>query len=72
MNMHILIADDHPIFRSGLKFLLESSFPGAAVTDFDNGAQVLDYLESHHPRARHLCGNLAAFPDGARRDPVDV
>jgi DNA-binding NarL/FixJ family response regulator len=54
MNMHILIADDHPIFRSGLKFLLESSFPGAAVTDFDNGAQVLDYLESHHPDAVFL------------------
>jgi DNA-binding NarL/FixJ family response regulator len=54
MSMHILIADDHPIFRSGLKFLLESSFPGITVTDFDNGAQVLDHLESHHPDAVFL------------------
>lgn len=49
MSLHVVIADDHPIFRSGLKFLLESSFPGLEVADFDNGSLVLDYLESHHP-----------------------
>jgi DNA-binding NarL/FixJ family response regulator len=49
MNMQVVIADDHPIFRSGLKFLLESSFPGVSITDFDNGQEVLDHLESAHP-----------------------
>ncbi|OGS79023.1 MAG: hypothetical protein A3D31_03375 [Candidatus Fluviicola riflensis] len=47
--MEIVIADDHPIFRSGLKFLLESSFEKVHVTDFDNGASVLLHLESHKP-----------------------
>lgn len=49
MSMKIVIADDHPIFRSGLKFLLESSFEKVHVTDFDNGASVLLHLESNHP-----------------------
>ncbi|MDH4471153.1 MAG: response regulator transcription factor [Fluviicola sp.] len=47
--MKIVIADDHPIFRSGLKFLLESSFEKVHVTDFDNGASVLLHLESNTP-----------------------
>jgi DNA-binding NarL/FixJ family response regulator len=47
--MKIVIADDHPIFRSGLKFLLESSFPKITVTDFDNGEGVLDYLKTDIP-----------------------
>jgi len=49
MKLNIVIADDHPIFRSGLKFLLESSFPDITVVDFENGSLVLDYLESHSP-----------------------
>jgi DNA-binding NarL/FixJ family response regulator len=49
MSMKIVIADDHPIFRSGLKFLLESSFEKVHVTDFDNGASVLLHLENNQP-----------------------
>jgi len=49
MKLNIVIADDHPIFRSGLKFLLESSFPDIAVVDFENGALVLDHLAGHSP-----------------------
>lgn len=44
--MKVVIADDHPIFRSGLKFLLESSFPSVEVKDFSNGNEVLDYLRT--------------------------
>ena len=29
--MTFLIADDHPIFRSGLKSLLENAFPNAQI-----------------------------------------
>lgn len=47
--MKIVIADDHPIFRSGLLFLLQSSFPEVEVIDFDNGQKVLDYLNSEVP-----------------------
>lgn len=54
MISRIVIADDHPIFRSGLKFLLESSFPGVEVTDFENGSLVLEFLEHHQPDAVFL------------------
>src|SRR5690554_1488806 len=35
--MLFLIADDHPIFRSGLKALLHNAFPKAEILEFDNG-----------------------------------
>ena len=47
--MKVVIADDHPIFRSGLKFLLESSFPNVGVTDFSSGDEVIDYLKKKEP-----------------------
>jgi DNA-binding NarL/FixJ family response regulator len=40
--MKIVIADDHPIFRSGLKFLLETSFQGIEIKEFNNGSSVLE------------------------------
>lgn len=40
--MKVVIADDHPIFRSGLKFLLETSFQGIEIKEFDNGNSVLE------------------------------
>jgi DNA-binding NarL/FixJ family response regulator len=40
--MKVVIADDHPIFRSGLKFLLETSFQGIEIKEFDNGCAVLE------------------------------
>ncbi|MFN5418260.1 MAG: response regulator [Flavobacteriia bacterium] len=47
--MKVLLADDHPIFRSGLKFLLENSFDKIAVFEVDNGQSALDYLEDNVP-----------------------
>jgi len=40
--MKVVIADDHPIFRSGLKFLLETSFQGIEIKEFDNGSAALE------------------------------
>jgi len=40
--MKVVIVDDHPIFRSGLKFLLETSFQGIEIKEFDNGSAVLE------------------------------
>jgi DNA-binding NarL/FixJ family response regulator len=45
--MQIAIADDHPIFRSGLKFLLQSSFEKINIEEFENGQLILDYLSSN-------------------------
>ncbi len=44
--MKIIIADDHPIFRSGLEFMLKSMLNDIEVYAFENGKQVLDaYIE---------------------------
>ncbi|PKR82019.1 hypothetical protein CW751_01390 [Brumimicrobium salinarum] len=35
--MKLLIADDHPIFRSGLKSLLQNAYLEAEIYEYDNG-----------------------------------
>ena len=47
--MHVAIADDHPIFRSGLKFLLESSFQDIVIDQFENGQELLDFVKKSIP-----------------------
>lgn len=47
--MEFLIADDHPIFRNGLKSLLESDFPLVHIVEFSNGKEALDYILSNNP-----------------------
>jgi len=47
--MHVAIADDHPIFRSGLKFLLESSFKNIVVNQFENGEKILEFVKIRMP-----------------------
>lgn len=45
--MKIFIADDHPIFRSGLKFLLETSFENLDITQFDDGDALLSFAKEN-------------------------
>lgn len=47
--MHVVIADDHPIFRSGLKFLLETSFGNITIDQFDNGGDVVSFIQHTVP-----------------------
>lgn len=47
--MHVLIADDHPIFRSGLRFLLETSFQDISINEFENGLDLIEYAENNSP-----------------------
>lgn len=42
--MHILLADDHPIFRKGLKALITDHYNGCVVDEVDNGSQAIDKL----------------------------
>lgn len=48
-NMKVFIADDHPIFRSGLKFLLENSFDNIEIEQFENGIQLQERILSEIP-----------------------
>ena len=45
----ILIADDHALFRKGLKLLLSDSFPKAEVRDVDSLDSALDGLSNAAP-----------------------
>lgn len=47
--MNVVIADDHPIFRSGLRFLLEASFNDLHITEFENGGAVVQYCLDKKP-----------------------
>jgi DNA-binding NarL/FixJ family response regulator len=48
-NMEFLIADDHPIFRSGLKSLLVNDFPSANITEFSDGELAEKYILDKQP-----------------------
>lgn len=45
----VLIADDHPIFRSGLAALIERENGITIVADADNGLDALRLIEHHQP-----------------------
>ncbi len=47
--MKVILADDHPIFRSGLTFLLESSFDHVEIQAYENGSQVLENIPVFNP-----------------------
>lgn len=47
--MRVIVADDHPVFRSGLTFLLESSFQEVEIRSFENGSQVLETIAVFKP-----------------------
>ncbi len=47
--MLFLIADDHPIFRSGLKALLKNAFPIVNIIEFDNGLDAENAILNNAP-----------------------
>ncbi len=47
--MKLLIAEDHPIFRKGLKDILQDAFPETKIIECDNGADALATIEKECP-----------------------
>jgi DNA-binding NarL/FixJ family response regulator len=47
--MKVILADDHPIFRSGLQFLLQSSFEQVEIQAYENGSEVIDNIPQFNP-----------------------
>ena len=45
--IHILIVDDHPVFRSGLRSIIESEQKMHIVGDVSNGEVALEFLKDH-------------------------
>jgi len=45
----LIIADDHPIFRKGLKDILENSYKGIRIIECDNGSEALEKIRNEKP-----------------------
>lgn len=54
----LLIADDHPIFRKGLKDILQNSFPKASIHECHNGAEAMDCILKNTPQIAILDINM--------------
>ncbi|MFN7013741.1 MAG: response regulator [Bacteroidia bacterium] len=48
--MQIVIADDHPVFRKGLAFILESAFKNLQLTECQNGEQAYMAIKKLQPQ----------------------
>ncbi len=44
--MNILLADDHPIFRKGLRFLIEDNYKNCTIKEVNNGAEAIEELRN--------------------------
>lgn len=49
-EIHIIIADDHPIFRRGLRLVIESDPQLKILAEADDGAAALALIQTHHPQ----------------------
>lgn len=65
-NITVLIADDHPIFRRGLRMVIESDTTLTVVAEVDNGADALAGIAEHEPDVAVLDVNMP------RADGLDV
>src|SRR5678810_1370919 len=45
----ILIADDHPIFRSGLRQVIDADETMSVIAEADDGASALKLIREHKP-----------------------
>ncbi len=57
----ILIADDHPIFRSGLRQVIESDGSMSVIAEADEGAAALKLIREHKPDVVVLDINMPAL-----------
>jgi DNA-binding NarL/FixJ family response regulator len=48
-QLRIIIADDHPIFRSGLRQIIERETRFQVIAEADNGEAALKFIEEHKP-----------------------
>ena len=57
-TIKILIADDHPIFRRGLRFVIESDAALEVVAEVDNGRDALERIQAIEPDVAVLDVNM--------------
>lgn len=59
----VLIIEDHPAFRSTLRDLIETEFPGVEVLEAETGAQALEVFAGSRPAVVVVDINIPP-PDG--------
>ncbi|MBI2271805.1 MAG: response regulator transcription factor [Bacteroidetes bacterium] len=59
--MKLLIADDHPIFRKGLKDLLQGHFKDSRIIECENGKEAIDNIKTEKPDISILDINMPEF-----------
>lgn len=57
-TIKILIADDHPIFRRGLRFVIEADAALEVVAEVDNGKDALEQIKELEPDVAVLDVNM--------------
>lgn len=57
-KIHLLIADDHPIFRKGLKDILLESFQNTSIIECVNGLEAYENTKKHLPQVVILDINM--------------
>ena len=48
-TIHVILADDHPVVRAGIRTLLDRADDIHVVAETDNGDGVLSLVEEHQP-----------------------
>lgn len=56
--IHVLIADNHPLFRVGIRQELERHSDIEVIAEVANGSEVLSQVQSHQPTVLTLGINL--------------
>lgn len=54
----IIMADDHPIFRKGLKEILQETFPKVQIIECQNGEEVIENISNIEPEVVILDINM--------------
>lgn len=49
-EIKIILADDHPVVRQGLRLMIESEQQLSVIAEADNGRQALELIEKHQPQ----------------------
>jgi DNA-binding NarL/FixJ family response regulator len=69
----IIVADDHPIFRQGLKQVIEKEFGFRVIAEAEDGAAALELIKTYQPMVAVLdlghAGNGRLF---SRRSGAEI
>ena len=70
-SVNILIADDHPIFRRGLKDLIEESNSDYIIYEAEDGQKAVDVVKKYNNGVIHLDRNGLTLYFGPEIKPFD-